>query len=118
MVKAAKLPTDPGPAAINAALDVALAQVPPEVVAKIGGQDVENPDPAVLGLIGNHDTGLPTPPGEPSASAKIYEATSHIREAAAELDKLQRQYAPENAAWAQCETIDDHLFEALRLLGD
>lgn len=52
-----------------------------------------------------------------SASQQVYEATSQINAAKAELDKLQALYKPGDAAWHQCETIDDRLHDALTLLG-
>lgn len=54
---------------------------------------------------------------ELNAAEKLYEASTRIRQAQGDLEKLKAQYSPDHAAWAQCETIDDHLFEALKLLG-
>lgn len=59
----------------------------------------------------------PLPRVEVTASQRLYEATSQINAAKAELDKLQALYKPGDAAWHQCETIDDRLHDALTLLG-
>lgn len=89
----AKLPLDPGPDQINAALG-GSAQAPAENIR----QEVAEQGPQTV-------------------AEKLYAATTSINAAKLELDKLQGQYNPDHAAWGQCETIDDHLFEALRLLG-
>lgn len=56
-------------------------------------------------------------PVELSAAEKLHEASQHINKAKHELSKLQALYKPGDSAYGQCETVDDHLFEALRLLG-
>lgn len=54
---------------------------------------------------------------ELSAAEKLAEASAQVRKAREELEKLKGQYAPDQAAYRQCEDTDEHLFEALRLLG-
>lgn len=55
---------------------------------------------------------------ESTAVSQIDRATEHVRQARAEVEKLKGQYSPDSAAWAQCDTIDNRLFEALAALGE
>lgn len=53
-----------------------------------------------------------------TASDVIYAATTELNKARGELIKLKALFEPGTAAYAQCETIDDHLFEASLKLGE
>jgi len=57
-------------------------------------------------------------PAETGAARKVYDASSYIRNATAELEKLKGTFDPTHAAYRQCENIDDELFKALQLLGE
>lgn len=52
------------------------------------------------------------------AAQKVDAAVRHIEEARKLNETLQKQYAPNSASYAQCEQIDDKLFDALQALGD
>lgn len=52
------------------------------------------------------------------ALQKTDTAVKAINDARNALSELQKQYAPHQAAYLQCDSIDDKLFEALVALGD
>lgn len=54
-----------------------------------------------------------------SIAERLRQAVDKIKEAKRTNDQLQRQTAPGTPMWHHCETVDDHLFNALKLIdGD
>lgn len=85
-----KLPTDPGPAQINAALDSALSSTGPLTV-KLDTKDV---------------------------ISKLQQVAAKLQHAKKLNDQLQAQFHAGSATWHQCESIDDTLHEITVLLGE
>lgn len=53
-----------------------------------------------------------------TAADAVYAATTELNKARGELIKLKALFEPGTAAYAQCEKIDDHLFEVSLNLGE
>lgn len=68
---------------------------------------------------GKGETLTPSPSAPaPNAVGALYQATTELNKARGELIKLKALFEPGTAAYAQCEKIDDHLFEVSLKLGE
>ncbi len=56
--------------------------------------------------------------GVVTVSDSVYQAVTELNKARGELVKLKALFEPGTAAHAQCEKIDDHLFEVSLKLGE